>query len=152
MRKTQQFNVYAAEAEVTIRGTYFADEAEVQRFVDDLRGTPWWDDLYPDLLRVEVRVVPGRNDSVGIFSPNDEAGFMEMLPIHLNELFVLHELSHVLASYRYGSRSHDPWFARTYLETVNRVMGSETYTLLYESFVKLGIDFNVEGSGSGIAL
>lgn len=137
----QQFELYAAERSA-LTGRSFGDVAEMQAFVDSLRDTWWWPRWYAKVARVEVYGRPGtRRESVGSWHPAMNAGKLEMLPVHWNELFVLHELAHVLAAARYGSKSHDPWFARVYLELVQLVMGSDAYLSLHLSFTEQGIDF-----------
>lgn len=49
----------------------------------------------------------------------------------------------MLAAARYGSKSHDPWFARTYLELVYGVMGSDAYLRLFEAFERAGVDHRI---------
>lgn len=66
---------------------------------------------------------------------------MEMSPDHLCELFVCHELAHVLAKAQWGASGHDPQWARMYLQLVYLVMGSVAYKALYDAFVRDGIDF-----------
>ena len=81
-----------------------------------------------------------RKEFVGWYEPHNRAGACEMLPCHWNELVVLHELAHVLASARFGSTSHDPAFARVYLELVALVMGPSAYVPLYEAFEQHGVN------------
>lgn len=66
---------------------------------------------------------------------------------HDNELIVLHEVAHVLCDARYGSQSHDPWFARIYLELVCTAMGSEAYVSLWSAFKQLGVDCDTDDAG-----
>jgi hypothetical protein len=49
----------------------------------------------------------------------------------------------VLASARFDSRSHDPWFARIYLELVYSCVGHETYQALKSAFDAYGVDHDV---------
>lgn len=136
--RCQQYELYAAERRVPL-GRQFGGPEEIQAWVDRLRDTWWWQMWYPQVLRVEAYSRPGARDSVGSWHPEMNAGKIEMSRAHWNELVVLHELAHVLAAARYGSRSHDPWFARVYLELVALVMGSASYQALYHAFGDAGI-------------
>lgn len=148
----QQTELYAAERRVPV-GRTFANAAEIQRFVDGLRETWWWQQWYPQILRVEAYGRPsGTRSSVGSWHPAKAAGKIEMLPVHFNELIVLHELAHVLAEARYGSKSHDPYFARTYLELVALVMGPDSYQQLYDAFNEAGIKHDADDYGERLGL
>lgn len=132
----QQARLYEAEGTVP-HGRPFRTLEEVQSFVDDLRERPWWPD---SIARVEVG--PAResgNCSVGWWEPEKFAGRVEMLKCHMYELAVLHELAHVIAAAVHRSNAHCPHFARTYLELVYWVMGSDTYLKLWDRFESHGI-------------
>jgi putative metallohydrolase (TIGR04338 family) len=145
----QQFQLYAAELYAS-EGRKFANIEEVQAYVDTLRDTPLWQRQYPQVHRVEVFGRPvSTKSSVGAWQPERGAGVIEMLDCHMSELYVMHELGHVLASARYGSRSHDPWFARTYMELVYQGMGSAAYASLRRAFVAAEIDFEHSNSNPG---
>lgn len=135
----QQYELYASEAGLP-RGREFGTAAELQAWVDNLREQPWWQRFYPQVTRVEASFKPSGRCSVGGWTKEMNAGRIEMLPCHRCELIVCHELAHVLASARYGSRSHDPWFARVYVELVFFVMGTAASTALLEAFKAHGIE------------
>jgi len=150
MAKCQQFTLYRAETDVP-RGRALSTEV-LQSYVDAVMSEPYFEANFPMVGRIEARSLPGGNASVGGYM-GEGFGVIEMLPVHHCELFVLHELSHVLAEARYGSKSHDPWFARTYLELVSVVMGPVAYQALRDAFDADGIDHDVDSSAIvGIAL
>lgn len=122
--------------------------------MDGLRDLPYWERNYPQVLRVETFVrASNARSSAAYWAERLGAGLVELAPRHLCELIVLHEVAHVLASARYGSRSHDPWFARVYLELVYEVLGSEAYSALRERFDVNGVDYDVDQSvPAGVAL
>lgn len=147
----QQNELYGAEAQVPKGRPITA--GELQSFVDGLRDSLWWEQNFDMVLRIEAGVRSTSNDgSVGGWSPASNAGAIEMAPAHLNELVICHEVAHVLAGARYGSKSHDPWFARTYLELVSTVMGSEAWQALHAAFTERGIEIDTQNTGRGIAL
>jgi len=151
-RTCQQFQLYAAEANLPL-GEVFDTLDELQAFVDGLRDLSVWRRQYADVMRVECHLRPSGSGSVGGWREESGCGIIEMLTPHRNELFVLHEVAHVLAAARYGSHAHDPWFARTYLELVYEAMGSEAYAALAKSFADHGIDHDHDsGIPSGIVL
>jgi putative metallohydrolase (TIGR04338 family) len=148
--KCQQFELYAAEAGVPT-GREFQSGADLQRYVDELRELHYWQRNFTKVVRIEAYVRPPswRGGSVGWWKPDYSAGVIEMAQCHLNELTVLHEVSHVLAAARYGARSHDPWFARTYLELVYAVLGPATYDALRTAFERGGIDHDTDNAVPG---
>lgn len=149
--RCQQFELYAAERKVP-QGHRFVSVESIQRWLDGLRDTWWWNLYYPQVRRVEVYSRPARmRDSVGSWHPELAAGKIEMLKVHYNELVLLHELAHVLAAARYDSHAHDPAFARVYLELVALVMGPVAYTRLYDSFEAAGIEHDVDEYRLGTA-
>jgi putative metallohydrolase (TIGR04338 family) len=135
----QQFELYAAEGGVP-SGRWFETLDEMQIYVDELRETAVWRRQYANVLRIDAYQRFSGDCSVGAWQEEMGGGVIEMLPCHMNELYVLHEVAHVLAGARYGSRSHDPWFARTYLEVVREGMGPDAYLALYRAFEAAGID------------
>lgn len=147
MHKCQQDELYASEQRLTDRGRVFHTVGDIQRYVDKLRDCVYWQTHYPNVKRVEVHEAGrGARGSVGGFFPELSAGQIEMHRVHFNELYVLHELAHVLAAARYGSQAHCPWFARVYLELVYEYMGSSYYQQLHKNFAADGIDFSSEPS------
>ena len=140
----QQFELYAAEGTV---GSDKIAPADLQRWVDDLRDLDYWQRNFPQVLRVECHVRRSNKDgSVGGWYEADGCGVIEMAPIHLTEMYVLHELAHVLAAARYGSQAHDPWFARTYLELVSARLGPDVYVPLYDRFTACDIDHDTDNA------
>ena len=148
----QQDRLYAAEAAAGRATGPAVSAQDLQYFVDGLRELPWWDRTCPQVLRIEATVVPNRKFSVGAWQGHRNCGVVEMLPEHLNQRPILHEVSHVIAAARYGSHAHDPWFARTYLELVALVMGPEAYLLLVSQFDAYGIDYAADTAASGGAI
>lgn len=139
MMNCQQDQLYAAESSCR-RGQEFHSVEEMQRWVDQLRDRPWWTMFYAKVLRVEVGAARSNGrGSVGDWFPELSAGRIEMHPAHWCVRVILHELAHVLAAARFGSKSHDPYFARVYLELVYHEMGPGAYTELWESFQADGI-------------
>jgi hypothetical protein len=148
---TQQMDLYAAERLVD-DGPLFANVAAVQVWLDGLRDTDWWVRLVPeDVLRVEVALGrPGKGAAgVGWFDRKAKGGRLEFArAAELNERRIVHELSHVIASAAKNSKSHDPWFARIYLELTYLIRGATAYTQLRDAFIRTGIDFDAEGLAS----
>lgn len=136
----QQYELYAAEE------CFEHDRPveDLQGFVDAMREHDWWDRNFPNVLGIEAHVDGRRASSVGFFDDAARGGLIDMAPKHVTELFTCHEVAHVLASARYGSKSHDPYFARTYLELVCTVMGSAAYVELRAAFDQARIDYEHE--------
>jgi putative metallohydrolase (TIGR04338 family) len=158
--KTQQFDCYAAEAALG-DGRAFRGVDEAQRWVDDLRDTPWWQlqGYGLHVLRIEVGLADARKlgkdaVAVGWYERSKNAGRVEFKRSALNESTVLHEVAHVLASAVHGSKSHDPAWARTYLTLVSCVIGPDAYVTLQRSFDAHGVDYDAPPAPatSGIAL
>lgn len=150
--RCQQTELYAAEAAAPL-GRTFASEEELQCWVDKLRDDPYWQRVYPTVKRVDCfarKQGAAGGGSVGWYDADKMGGVIEMAPVHMNQRVVLHELAHVLAEARYGSKSHDPWFARVYLELV-AIFLHEAYLPLYRSFTARGISFDFEEERLGHA-
>lgn len=138
-RSCQQFELYASETAVP--GGRVIPPADLQAYVDQLRENPYWERNFPNVRRIETNSKRSdRGGSVGWFEKELECGVIDMAPVHHQELVILHECAHVLASARYGSQAHCPWFARTYLELVSTYL-PDSYLPLYQAFVAGGIDF-----------
>lgn len=149
----QQDELYAAENNVTF-GRGLKTQEALQQFVDDLRDTAYWQRNFPDVRSILAICDPSRkaHGSMGRYN-GDGNGEILMSPVHMYERVVLHEVSHVIACARYGSRSHDPWFARTYLELVYEILGPSVYTELKAAFVAGGVDHDTDSAvPGGIAL
>jgi hypothetical protein len=142
----QQDDVYAAERVLEPSPTFESFDA-VQAFVDEMRDKyPFWEKAYAHVERIEIGPADRRgNAHVGWFEPDKCRGRCEFLTDRPEIQLVLHEITHVLASARYGSRAHDPWFARSYLELTYLVRGSMAYFDLYSAFIAYGVDFDAEG-------
>ena len=133
--RCQQDELYASEAAHGLRGRQFTSLDEIYEYVNALRDTWWWQRYYEGVL--EVQVVghqKGNSGSVGSWFPDKNVAVISMHEEHWCEQYVLHELAHPLAAYRYHSQAHCPWFARVYLELVANVMGSEAYVALHNGF------------------
>lgn len=146
MRVTQQDECYVAELALG-SGRSFADYDAAQRWVDDLRDTPWWHLQGFSLYVLRIEVGPATRlarefAGVGWFEREKSAGRIELKRDALDERTILHEVAHVLASAVHDSKSHDPAWARTYLTLVSSVMGPDAYLALQRSFDQHGVDYD----------
>jgi putative metallohydrolase (TIGR04338 family) len=140
----QQDQVYDAESTVE-HGQRFRDLNEVQRFVDKLRNTWWWELWLQNVKRVEIGRSRSRRYSVGDYYPHKEAGSCEFYSDTPSIQLVIHELAHVLAKARRGSESHDPWFARIYCELTYLIRGTDAWHELAIAFDHYGVDYDAGG-------
>jgi putative metallohydrolase (TIGR04338 family) len=144
--RTQQNAIYDAERNVR-KGRRFTTEQEAQEWVDGLRETWWWQRFFwkaPARTEVYWRARGSESvgsESVGSYDAANDAGVVEMLPSHRNELIILHELSHVIAAAMNDSKAHDPFFARTYVNLVYLALGGDAYLELQRAFEEHGIDY-----------
>ena len=142
----QQDQLYAAENTID-HGELFESLEAVQAFVDEMRDKyPFWEKAYSHVERIEIKLEVARagTQSAGYY-PDDRVGIVA-LPMACPSLqFVIHEVAHVLSTARYGSRAHDPWMARCYLELTYIVRGPMAYFDLYSAFLAQGVDFDAEG-------
>jgi putative metallohydrolase (TIGR04338 family) len=143
--RCQQDEIYAAENGVN-HGMWFTKEADAQAWLDALRDRWWWSKFFWKApARTEVYWRARGSSSVGSYHKDEDAGLLEMLPPHRNELIMLHELSHVIADALNDSHAHDPFFARTYATLVYLVLGSDTWLQLQHAFDEHGVDY-MQGS------
>lgn len=150
--KTQQEECYAGEAHLE-RGRVFPSVTDAQHFVDALRNTPWWTahGFHLAVPRTEVGAAgEDKTMSVGWFDKDMGAGRVELTSGGMCERVVLHEVAHVLASAKYSSKSHDPWWAKTYLTLVACVMGSDAYLALQRGFDTHRVDYAVNVTPSHV--
>ena len=129
--KTQQLALYAAERRVVDKGRQIVD---VQAYVDQIVNQAWFGETYPMVPAIDVKLIPSGSGSVGGYDRAKRRGMMDMLPVHRVENYVLHELAHVLAEAKFESKSHDPFFARIYLELVFRLRGVNAWLDLKAEF------------------
>lgn len=150
MRSCQQDELYSAERSIT-QGFEFHSVDEVQEYVDQMRDTPWWERNFSQVRRVEViRWQKGKADGGGY--AGDGIGVVPWHPAW-HELIVVHEVTHALASARFQSHAHDPWFARVYLEAVWTYMGPDAYVALRRAFGKHGVDHDTMNTNpAGVVL
>jgi hypothetical protein len=142
--RCQQDLVYAAE-EALPRGREFRSLAELQRWVDDLRETWWWDARYARVKRIEVGPAIRRKGarSVGWWDRDMLAGRIEMHPFHRNVRDVTHEIAHVIAEALHNSEAHDPWFCREYLNLTYLISG-QVWQDLAHAFEQHDVDYHRE--------
>lgn len=143
-RRCQQEEVYAAERTIH-SGPRFASVDEVQRFVDDLRNTWWWVKWVPNVRWVEVSFERRSDHSEATYSADARVGYVSLGSRTPTYRVVVHELAHILACARYGSQSHDPWFARVYYELTYLVRGCEAAQELAIAFDELKVDYDAPG-------
>lgn len=148
--KCQQDELYRAEERVHLAlDLPSLKEKDAQALVDQWRELPWWRERFPRV--VHVQVVKRRSSGDGscgglVDSPfadrleEPQFGIVEMAPVHMDRLYLAHEVCHVLAEARYGNGSHHPGFARHYLELVYLTLGSDVYAQLRDSFEAGGVD------------
>jgi hypothetical protein len=117
------------------------DMAGARALVDGLRDLAWWEENVPEIRYVEIVKLKGGKCSVGGWDPERGAAVIEMLPVHMNELTIVHELAHAVAHAQWGSTCHDPLFSRMFLQLTFLGLGSEKYAELYGAFERDGIDF-----------
>jgi putative metallohydrolase (TIGR04338 family) len=142
MARCQQDEIYEAEGEVLHRGMTFVDEDDAQTYVDALRDTWWWNThFWAGPARVEIYWRSGGNQSVGEYVKSKDAGLIEMVEEDRCELYILHEIAHVIAACIHGSEAHDPHFARVYAVLVYCTLGSGAWLELKRAFDKHGVDY-----------
>lgn len=147
IRVTQQDSLYAAERSVPehLRGRGFDSQAAIQRWVvSELLDQPWWVHSFGRVVGIHVPTVARRRTrcSVGYWDAQERVAVIEMHPAHWETLTVLHEVAHPVAEAYHGSRSHDPHFARIYLQLVYRVLGGDAWIALRTAFVEHGVCFD----------
>jgi hypothetical protein len=153
--KTQQAQCYDAQANAALStGEIFADVADAQRWVDELRDTSWWhlQGYSLRVLRIEVGLTRGKFAGVGWFEADKNAGRIELRSDALNACTALHEVAHVLAQAIHGSKLHDPAWARTFLTLVSCVLGSDEYLTLQRAFDAHGVDYDAPRSAQAGAI
>jgi hypothetical protein len=142
--KTQQYRLYASEQTTTLGPDLTLDE--IRALINRLRESWWWERNCADVLQVQVY----RDKRMGYLGCGglDRAARVGVMCFSRDLIptqYVLHELAHVLAKARFHSQSHDPWFARIYLELVYLVRGPKAWQALQEAFIRDDVDFDAQG-------
>lgn len=138
MRRCQQDELYRAE-DLIEHGEMFQSHAEIERWCNSLRETWWWSRFYPRVEVIEVTPSTDPRASVGAYYEGEGLAVLNLHEVHFYEHYVLHELAHPLAKARFGSTSHDPFFARVLLELTFLVRGQEAWEDLGRAFEQYGI-------------
>ena len=144
VRDTQRGKVYKAEAHLpeALWGRKFKTLPECQTYYEHIVGSRWWKGraaVIPVMLR------DGRGTSVARAFAVTGIAFINLPRWSRQELWMLHELAHVL--YRHGyeyqntrdTRPHGAAFVRLFLDLVRRWMGPETAKALRESMLEHGV-------------
>lgn len=138
MRVSQQETLYACERSVDVGRVYTSLE-DVRRTVRWILDQEWAHENWPRVRAITVHQRDGRtSESVGAWFEDDLTGQVELLPVHWNDLFICHEVAHVLADSQ-GSVAHDPIFVRAYCLLVYYVMGPIVWQDLRQRFLDAGI-------------
>jgi putative metallohydrolase (TIGR04338 family) len=146
--RDRQLSVYAAEeAALAGAGREFRDLREVRAYLDELIGSDWWADRWP-----QVEAIPVARTRSGRFSGYAVEGSAEIrlrterqvkLPSvsNLREPVVLHEVAHVVTP----GAGHGPAFVDALLALVRERLGFHAYGALLAELRRR----NVVGEGHG---
>lgn len=104
---------------------------EVQDWVNKIIQSRWTKSHYPDLAVINVFDGRLRKSARGL--GKKRGGFIEVPPLLRWEYIILHEIAHVLTSYR-NVAGHGRLFCRTFLALVSRWMGKKAGRDLRKSF------------------
>jgi putative metallohydrolase (TIGR04338 family) len=108
---------------------------EMQAFVDKICSYKWFKDRWGNK---SITVKPGqrRRRAGGHYGRS----FITMPIWSRSTLIVLHELAHAITPYDTGG-GHGRYWAATYLELVEKVMGKPDFLVLRESFKAHGVKY-----------
>jgi hypothetical protein len=143
--RCQQSEVYQAEKLGVARGREIATTAEAERFLRSVLDHPSWPLEHPRVTAVRVEIQPDRPTDSGVGTFDEAVGYGRIEMGRTCELYLLHELSHVLiAADHRANGAHGPYFCRQYLELVWRHLGSGAYQSLLDRFEEVGVRHDPE--------
>jgi putative metallohydrolase (TIGR04338 family) len=132
----QQTAVYRAEGDLGTWMTFDSIE-EVQGFCDGITSRDWWEPRFPHIVKIEAYDAEVNTCSFAGSDTELSVGYINIATSMRNANVVLHEIAHCVAGTDAGHTAH---WARTFMELVYRVMGSDEYAELYTAFAKHGVD------------
>lgn len=133
----QQDELYDAERGLE-RGLIFSSIPMIQDIVDRYVDSWWWQKFYPAVKRVEITHTSAR--CYARWDEHSGAGLIAFNRAQRDEKTLCHELAHVFSGALYGSLSHDPWYAREYLNVTCLIMGSDAYQQLRAGYEAEGVE------------
>lgn len=135
-RDSQRGRVFKAEWAIPDeeQGRYLATVPQVQRYVDDVVLSRWWEGR-STIQQVDVKDGRGRRSAVAF--KFRFAGVLRMPRWSRTELVICHELAHLLTSS--NAPSHGREFCRNYLALLDRWCGNGLGRVLREQFRLHGV-------------
>jgi hypothetical protein len=143
--RNQQADVYAAERTLSWPA-WLGTIDDARLFLMNATETEWWSECVGDavtLLEIELSNAAATSSARG--HTDEQFGVITFSVHQLTDKTAVHELAHVLADVLHGSESHDPWWARVYLELVSLMVGSQQYRELELAFFAHSIEVATEG-------
>jgi putative metallohydrolase (TIGR04338 family) len=139
----QQFRVYRAERIIASGSKRFESLEDIQRYVNVLIASPWWESVFPEVGAIQVRMGMTEDEPArgGVDSPADEtdrsSGHIELPHWAWEELTALHEVAHVTAP---GSH-HGQKFAGSFYLLVSRMLGDSAANELAMAYAAEGVSW-----------
>lgn len=130
-RDNQRSKLYCAESAVASKGRQLSSVDDIQGYVDSVTESQWWQNRSA-ITRVYIRDGRGRRSAGAWANRNRALGYITMPRRLRRELYILHELAHIMTLERYAS--HGCEFASNYLALVTRWMGRAIAVHLRNSF------------------
>ena len=148
-RDEQRKRLYAAEREVK---AYLRDPLpkieEMQRFVDSILRSRWFQIHFAASMSAPIRVIGGRQRAA---TAMNFLSTISMPTWSRNKLIVLHEVAHILTDRYYGSdfiEGHGKQFASFFLELVDHFLGADDCQDLLEAFSRNSVAHSYREQGA----
>lgn len=130
-RDSQRSKVYRAERELP-EGNYFPQITELQNYVDRIVLSRWFEKHYPSINAILVKDGRGRCSACGY--NNRAFGYIKMPKWSRREIFILHEIAHVVTPEQYANHGRE--FVKNYIALIERWMKFNPRPVFREHRVK----------------
>lgn len=131
---SQRKKLYRAENFVTV-GKKFKTLKKAQKFLDKVLGSAWFQRRFGK-VSIRMEMTQGWTKS---YCRRTE-GLLRMLPEHLNERIILHELTHALVQAPHAG--HGRLFCAVYLDLVRHYLGENAYDQLLKGYRKHNVKYS----------
>jgi putative metallohydrolase (TIGR04338 family) len=137
-RDSQRKRLYKAEKAVPSVQKFFS-VWEVQQYVNKITQSKYWANNSPTAV---VIVTDGRGRKKGGAVTKGGVGYIKMPQFTRYDVYILHELAHIMSPPSFTKAGHGPEYCRVYLSLVKEFMGPTSADLMRVSFkehkIKLG--------------
>lgn len=133
---SQRQKLYNAERSVSV-GKIFKNLRQAQAFLEEVLDSTWFRSRFG---KVEIRMEMTKGWTRSYCRRSSK--LIRMLPQHLNERVIIHELTHALVPAPHAG--HGRLFCAIYLDIVRQYLGERCYGQLLKGYRREGVKYNMK--------